>query len=189
MTHNRGTAKTQYQKLLEHSQHNSYYNILGLHPSASAIEIRRAYWELSKRYHPDTTELSPDNAKEKFQKINEAYATLSNPERRMVYDEKIRYSRIVVSSPAQVNQPKNKPYQSNSAYLDPTDRPLSGGEIFALFLLCLTFLGCLFLALIVGITRGDTHPPTLTLNPPALITFSNPLNSQVHSIFSEISQQ
>ena len=33
----------------------SYYTLLGLHPSASALEIRRAYRALSKRYHPDTT--------------------------------------------------------------------------------------------------------------------------------------
>ncbi|NEO46800.1 MAG: J domain-containing protein, partial [Moorea sp. SIO4A3] len=33
----------------------SYYEILGLHPSASPIAIRRAYRQLSKRYHPDTT--------------------------------------------------------------------------------------------------------------------------------------
>jgi curved DNA-binding protein CbpA len=32
----------------------TYYALLGLHPSASAIEIRRAYRELSKKYHPDT---------------------------------------------------------------------------------------------------------------------------------------
>ncbi|MCT7950725.1 DnaJ domain-containing protein [Ancylothrix sp. C2] len=183
MTQNRGTAKTQYQKLLEHSQQNSYYSLLGLHPSASSIEIRRAYWELSKRYHPDTTELPAETAKENFQKINEAYATLSNPERRMVYDEKIRYSRIAVSAPSQLHQPQNKHYQSNSAYLDPTDRPLSAGEIFALFLLCLTFIGCLFLAIIVGLTRGDTLPASASLNPPAQIIFQNPQKSQLHSTF------
>jgi len=53
--------------------------LLGLHPSASAIEIRRAYRELSKRYHPDTTDLPPAIAIVKFQQLNEAYAALSNP--------------------------------------------------------------------------------------------------------------
>ena len=41
---------------------NSYYAILGLYPTASAVEIRRAYRELSKRYHPDTTDLAPEVA-------------------------------------------------------------------------------------------------------------------------------
>ncbi|NEP37592.1 DnaJ domain-containing protein, partial [Moorena sp. SIO3B2] len=40
----------------------SYYEILGLHPSASPIAIRRAYRQLSKRYHPDTTDLPTETA-------------------------------------------------------------------------------------------------------------------------------
>ncbi|MFB8787843.1 MAG: J domain-containing protein [Potamolinea sp.] len=75
---------------------NSYYGLLGLHPSASPVEIRRAYRELSKRYHPDTTDLPAVTATAKFQQLNEAYATLSNPERRVLYDYTIGYSRINV---------------------------------------------------------------------------------------------
>jgi hypothetical protein len=40
-------------------------------------------------------------------------------------------------------------------YLDPTDRPLSAGEIFALFILGLTFVACLALVVTVSLTRGD----------------------------------
>jgi hypothetical protein len=43
----------------------------------------------------------------------------------------------------------------SSAYLDPTDRPLSGGEIAALFMLVVTFLGCLVLAISIGVIRGE----------------------------------
>lgn len=67
----------------------SYYTLLRLHPTASAIEIRRAYRELSKSYHPDTTDLPSAIATAKFQQLNEAYATLSNPERRLTYDLKL----------------------------------------------------------------------------------------------------
>jgi len=137
---------------------NSYYAILGLHPSASAIEIRRSYRELSKCYHPDTTELPSDLATAKFQQLNEAYATLSNPERRSLYDLKIGYSRWnVIQTPQNLEQSKQGSSKkvSNSAYLDPTDRPLSAGEIFVLFILGLTFIGCLLLVLIVGLIRGD----------------------------------
>ena len=72
----------------------TYYSLLELHPSASVIDIRRAYRELSKLYHPDTTELPANIATNQFQQINEAYATLSNPEQRLSYDLKIGYSRF-----------------------------------------------------------------------------------------------
>ncbi len=137
----------------------SYYALLGLHPSASPLEIRRAYRELSKRYHPDTTDLPAATATAKFQELNEAYATLSNPERRTVYDLKIGYSRLnVIQPPPGFNTPVNQPRRtySSSAYLDPTDRPLSAGEIFALFILGLTFVGCILLAIAIGLTRGDS---------------------------------
>lgn len=150
----------------------SHYALLGLHPSASAIEIRRAYRELSKRYHPDTTALPPAIATAKFQQLNEAYATLSNPERRRNYDLKIGYSRLsVIQPPPNWNRPASQSpaRQSDSAYLDPTDRPLSPGEVFALFILGLTFLGCLLLAIAIGLTRGDTAFQPVVLQPPEAI--------------------
>jgi len=143
---------------MSQSSENTYYTLLGLHPSASPIEIRRAYRELSKRYHPDTTSLPTVVATAKFQQINEAYATLSNPERRLSYDLKIGYSRFgVIQAPPDLNRPVSRSYDwSKSAYLDASDRPLSSGEIFALFILGLTFLGCLLLAIAIGLTRGET---------------------------------
>jgi len=136
----------------------TYYGILGVHPSASALDIRRAYRELSKRYHPDTTDLPKETAKTKFQQLNEAYATLSSPERRILYDQTIRYSRVnVIQPPPGLNRPvvRSRVDHSSSAYLDPTDRPLSAGELFALFILGITFVGCLVLAIVIGLTRGD----------------------------------
>lgn len=156
---------------------SSYYTLLGLHPSASVIEIRRAYRELSKRYHPDTTELPPAIATAQFQKLNQAYATLSNPERRLAYDQKIGYSRIsVIQAPPHFNDPaSHKPQTSSSAYLDPTDRPLSAGEIFALFMLVITFVACLLLAVAVGLTRDDIRFEPLAVN-------SNLTQEQVHTV-------
>ncbi len=135
----------------------TYYSLLELHPSASVIDIRRAYRQLSKRYHPDTTDLPAAVATAKFQQLNEAYATLSHPERRLSYDLKIGYSRFgVIQAPADLNHPVSRSHDfSKSAYLDASDRPLSSGEIFALFILVLTFVGCLLLAIAIGLTRGD----------------------------------
>jgi len=137
----------------------TYYKLLGLTPTASVQEIRRAYRELSKRYHPDTTDLPVAIATEKFQQLNEAYATLSSPERRCLYDQKMGYSQIyVIQSPQGLAHPvaPRPSTRASAVYLDPSDRPLSGGELFALFILGVTFLGCLILAVTIGLTRGET---------------------------------
>lgn len=144
---------------------SNYYTLLGLHPAASVREIRQTYRELSKLYHPDTTALPSAIATEKFQRINEAYATLSNPDRRTAYDQKIGYSRVVIAQPLPT---LNKPQPSSSAYLDPTDRPLSAGEIFALFILGLTFVACLVLAVTIGLTRGEAAFKPLVAQDPVI---------------------
>ncbi len=156
---------------MSQSSKPTYYSLLGLHPSASVIDIRRAYRELSKRYHPDTTELATAVATAKFQQINEAYATLSSPERRLSYDIKIGYSRFgVIQAPPDLNHPVSGSHDwSKSAYLDASDRPLSSGEIFVLFILVLTFVGCLLLAIAIGLTRGDAAFQTQLLQPPPSI--------------------
>jgi hypothetical protein len=134
---------------------NTYYGLMGLHPSASSIAIRRSYRQLSKKYHPDTTELPANLATAKFQRLNEAYAVLSSSERRSLYDLKIGYSRFnVIQAPSWSEPDVNQ--HSRTAYLDPTDRPLSSGEIFVLLLLGLTFAGCLILVMIMAYLRGLT---------------------------------
>ncbi|MFM6203814.1 J domain-containing protein, partial [Planktothrix sp.] len=93
----------------------------------------------------------------KFQSLNEAYAALSNPQRHQSYDQTIGYSRYhVIQVPTNFNQPYSKTNSSSrsSAYLDPTDRPLSAGEIFALFLMGVSLIGCLLLAIFMGLIRS-----------------------------------
>uniref|UniRef100_A0A7S0ZZJ6 J domain-containing protein n=1 Tax=Noctiluca scintillans TaxID=2966 RepID=A0A7S0ZZJ6_NOCSC len=65
-----------------------YYDQLQLHPGASQQEVRRAYFHMSKKWHPDKT--SAQGAKERFQAISEAYQVLSDPDRRRAYDSKGR---------------------------------------------------------------------------------------------------
>jgi len=159
VTSNEATAQNESQKMPGKAPlGSSYYGLLGLHPSASPIDIRRSYRELSRLYHPDTTDLPTAIATAKFQQLNNAYATLSNPERRLAYDLKIGYSRMnVIQSPPGLNTPVSRSGEktSNSAYLDPTDRPLSPGEIFALFMMGSTLVGCLVLAIAIGLIRGN----------------------------------
>ncbi len=160
-----------HNRAMPQSSEPTYYSLLGLHPWASVIDIRRAYRQLSKLYHPDTTNLPTAIATPKFQQINEAYATLSHPERRLSYDLKIGYSRFgVIQPPPDLNHPVSRSYDfSKSAYLDASDRPLSSGEIFALFMLVLTFVGCLLLAVAIALTRGEVAFQTHLLQPTAFV--------------------
>lgn len=155
----------------------TYYTLLGLHPSASVQDIRQAYRELSKLYHPDITQLPAAIATQKFQQLNEAYATLSNVDRKTAYDLKIGYSRVtVMQTLPSLNRPQPK-YSNSSAYIDATDRPLSPGEMFALFILGLTFLGCLLLAITIGFTRGESAFQPITAEVPILQEVVPGLNS------------
>jgi len=133
----------------------NHYQILGIHPTSSVIEVRRSYRKLSKLYHPDTTELPPQIATAKFQRLNEAYATLSHPHLRLMYDYQIGYSRVNVIQTHQNLRDETTFETSRSAYLDPSDRPLSAGEIFALFLLSITVIGCLLLVFLVKFFHQD----------------------------------
>ena len=61
-----------------------YYDVLGVERNASQDEIKRSFRKLAFQYHPDRNK-EPD-AEEKFKEISEAYAILSDPEKRQQYD-------------------------------------------------------------------------------------------------------
>lgn len=65
-------------------QYRDYYKILGVSREATAEEIRKAFRKLARKYHPDVSK-EPD-AENRMKEINEAYAVLSDPEKRAAYD-------------------------------------------------------------------------------------------------------
>jgi len=66
---------------------DDYYQTLGVAKTASREEIQKAYRQLARKYHPDFNQNDPKGAKEKFQKVQEAFDVLGNPEKRKVYDQ------------------------------------------------------------------------------------------------------
>ncbi|RMH19015.1 MAG: J domain-containing protein, partial [Gemmatimonadetes bacterium] len=67
-----------------------FYKILGVPEKASQDEIKKAYRRLAKKYHPDANQ-GDEKAAERFKQIGEAYAVLSDPEKRKKYDQMRRF--------------------------------------------------------------------------------------------------
>ncbi|OGC22905.1 molecular chaperone DnaJ [candidate division WOR-1 bacterium RIFOXYB2_FULL_42_35] len=66
------------------ASNRDYYEVLGVSKTASADEIKRAYRKLAREFHPDVNKET--GAADKFKEINEAYQTLSDPNKRSQYD-------------------------------------------------------------------------------------------------------
>lgn len=63
-----------------------YYSVLGVDKNASDDEIKSAYRQLAKKYHPDLNKDNPD-AETKFKEVNEAYSVLGDKTKRANYDQ------------------------------------------------------------------------------------------------------
>lgn len=63
-----------------------FYATLGVSKSASEVELKKAYKKLALKWHPDKNPNDREGAEEKFKEIGEAFAILSDPEKRKIYD-------------------------------------------------------------------------------------------------------
>ncbi len=122
----------------------SHYDLLRVPPSASREQLRQAFRTLSKRYHPDTTELPAPEAELAFQQLRQAYAVLSDPTARQYYDGELRRGADLAAAAA---APANLPREG-------VRRALSGGEWLALLLLGLALVFSLVLGVGLALARG-----------------------------------
>ena len=131
----------------------TYYKILGVNENASNNELRKAFCKLSIELHPDTTSLELEDAKNKFQKVLEAYENLNNSNLRKIYDEKLRVNS---KKPNKTNLNVLSPLvmDANNQQLVGNRRPFSNGEMFSLFLLIIIILISLFLAILIASFAG-----------------------------------
>lgn len=119
----------------------THYQRLGVRPQATPEEIRQAFRRRSKQLHPDTAVLPAAEATRAFTDLQEAYAILSDPDRRRGYDRQLS---LATAPPVVVAVPGPLPPRPAETT---TRRPLSGGEWFALVLLG----GALGFSLVLGV--------------------------------------
>lgn len=93
----------------------TYYDVLGVPPTARLSDIKQAFRQLARRYHPD---LHPNdrNALETFQEISRAYQVLSDPASRQKYDQRLQGDRKGDEASQRSNRTAGEWYQKGLEY-------------------------------------------------------------------------
>lgn len=81
------TTKSFKRNLSTRQGKKDFYEVLGVSPTADKATIKKAYFQLAKKYHPDTNKDNEKEASEKFKEVTEAYEVLSDEKQRELYDQ------------------------------------------------------------------------------------------------------
>tara|TARA_Y100001968_G_scaffold214785_1_gene197597 strand:- start:12428 stop:12883 length:456 start_codon:yes stop_codon:yes gene_type:complete len=133
--------------------------------TVDSTTLRRAFCKLSKALHPDTTSLPQSEAASRFQQLCEAYEILSDPVLRQIYDANL--ARVNIDRETEKIDPELifKSFIHSNKTLVGERRPLSGGELFSLFLLGIALL----MSLLLGIGFAIAHGRELIVRPSWLV--------------------
>ncbi len=135
------------------SNARSHYELLGVVQTADLQNIKKAFHRLSKRLHPDTTLLPPDEAASEFRQVCEAYEFLSDPAKRQEYDNDLR-EKDYIKDDYQNYVEKTDSNSLKKASNSDNRRPLSAGELFSLLLLCFALCISLILGVLFAVLDG-----------------------------------
>ncbi len=122
-----------------------YYEILGVSKDTSTEDIKKAYKELVKKWHPDFHPENKAEAEQKFKEIHEAYEILSDPQKRAQYDRFGYVNQVPSGGPSET---QGNPFdqdvfngfedlfgmffgQNRTAESESTSRRLKGDDIYA----------------------------------------------------------
>jgi len=142
----------------------NYYKILGIETTTGVSDIKRIYRKLAFKYHPDRN--SDLKAKEFFQLLTEAYTTLSDAEKRKIYDKKNNFNQTFEESvkvhPKKRNNPRSKT-ENNIYHFYPENEKASLPPKFARNILFSTGLifGLFMIVFPIMQTIEYTFSPTL----------------------------
>lgn len=97
-----------------------YYKVLGVPKNASQKEIKKAYIEMAKKYHPDINSGNQDASK-KFQEIAVAYTVLSSKEKRRAYDDTFEGTNTSFESFRRSTSSYQSPYETFHSSVNPEE--------------------------------------------------------------------
>ncbi len=107
------------QRRIRYDPQYDYYDVLGVESHASMDVIQRAYWSRAKQLHPDLNLDRPEWAKEQFQRLNDAYRTLTDPQSRHIYDELRWPYRTYATSPTTSSNVEEAPHSADNSQHQP----------------------------------------------------------------------
>jgi molecular chaperone DnaJ len=102
----------------------NFYKVLNVGRDATPSEIKKAYRRAVKKYHPDLS--AETESDEKFKQVQEAYETLSNPQKKTTYDKRVSSK----DTPSLRNDPPFPAHDFSFSFFDPIDRFFSDADDF-----------------------------------------------------------